>query len=88
MSEAVVFLLGADHFSFFIQHQLNLRQLQHDLPLLQPAFLNALGQHVHLIEQLDHIGRIIDQPPRALWMWNRLRLIDDRLRLAIAQTLG
>ena len=85
--EAGILFFRPHHFSLLIQQQLHLRQFQNDLPLLQSPPLNALGQHVHLIEQFHYIPRITHQPARPLRVRDVLRFIDDRLRLAISQPL-
>ena len=76
MREALILRHCIDHLPIFIQHQIHLRQIQHELPLLLPALLKPLGQHIHVAQMLEHLRRVIRYLPRALGMRNLMRAID------------
>jgi hypothetical protein len=86
--EAVVLLLRPDDAPFFVQFQLDFRQVQHQLPIVQPALLNPLRQVVHVVQQLHHLRRVVAQRLVPVGVPDLLRAVDDGLRLAVAQPLG
>ena len=85
MREALVFRLGAGDLALVVQHQFHLGQPQHNLPRLQPALLDALGQRVHLMQQFHHCRRVTIDLARTIGMRDNIRVVDDRLRLPIPQ---
>ena len=83
---AVVLGHGVDHLAVGVQHQLRLGHVQVDLPGLDPAGLDPLGQRVHLEQQLDHDRVVILDRALALGVGDDRGLVEDGLGLQVAES--
>ena len=66
VGEAGVLGLGADDFAFLVELELHDGKVEDDLPLLVAALLEALGEVVHLGDELDDGGVVVGEGAVAL----------------------